>query len=272
MRMTFWMTSFRSIYIHIDIHCWRILQQSYIEIQCGWPNITCLPSTTWIFIATSTSWHYIIGAFGFDLYCWSRKHESGLPEVWIMLANTIPPQPTKNQYHSSFILFRAGLKSSYGEGNTGLTIQEPDLGRVYDVASFGMCLYNAPFLSFPARSNTKFPFQAIWCTPSMVQLHQWFRFAVSPSIHAPNKLSTIGATLRIRTPLPFALTGPPCMWVRSAPTKLPSLHWSRLNTTTSHTLTVHYVIPASQHRWTITTIHDLFMYKKEIAFMYYEYS
>jgi len=36
---------------------------------------------------------------------------------------------------------KAGLKSSYGEGNTGLTIQEPDLGRVYDVASFGDWVY-----------------------------------------------------------------------------------------------------------------------------------
>lgn len=32
---------------------------------------------------------------------------------------------------------RAGLKSSRGEGTPAATIQEPDLGRVFDVAAFG---------------------------------------------------------------------------------------------------------------------------------------
>lgn len=34
---------------------------------------------------------------------------------------------------------RAGLKSSRGEGTPAATIQEPDLGRVFDVAAFGNC-------------------------------------------------------------------------------------------------------------------------------------
>lgn len=38
----------------------------------------------------------------------------------------------------SLICFnRAGLKSSRGEGTPAATIQEPDLGRVFDVAAFG---------------------------------------------------------------------------------------------------------------------------------------
>lgn len=32
---------------------------------------------------------------------------------------------------------RAGLKSSLDEGTPAATIQEPDLGRVFDVAAFG---------------------------------------------------------------------------------------------------------------------------------------
>lgn len=32
---------------------------------------------------------------------------------------------------------RAGLKSSRGEGTPAATIQEPDLGRVFDVAAYG---------------------------------------------------------------------------------------------------------------------------------------
>ena len=31
----------------------------------------------------------------------------------------------------------AGLKSSRGEGTPAATIQEPDLGRVFDVAAYG---------------------------------------------------------------------------------------------------------------------------------------
>lgn len=33
--------------------------------------------------------------------------------------------------------FRAGLKTSLDEGTPAATIQEPDLGRVFDVAAYG---------------------------------------------------------------------------------------------------------------------------------------
>ncbi|XP_052861493.1 peptidyl-alpha-hydroxyglycine alpha-amidating lyase 2 [Anopheles cruzii] len=36
---------------------------------------------------------------------------------------------------------RAGLQSSYGEGTQAATIQEPDLGRVFDVAAYGDLVY-----------------------------------------------------------------------------------------------------------------------------------
>lgn len=35
------------------------------------------------------------------------------------------------------IYFRAGLKTSLDEGTPAATIQEPDLGRVFDVAAYG---------------------------------------------------------------------------------------------------------------------------------------
>lgn len=37
----------------------------------------------------------------------------------------------------SLKFYRAGLKSSLDEGTPAATIQEPDLGRVFDVAAFG---------------------------------------------------------------------------------------------------------------------------------------
>lgn len=37
--------------------------------------------------------------------------------------------------------FRAGLKSSRGEGTPAATIQEPDFGRVFDVAAYGDYVY-----------------------------------------------------------------------------------------------------------------------------------
>lgn len=36
-----------------------------------------------------------------------------------------------------YIIHSAGLKSSRGEGTPAATIQEPDLGRVFDVAAYG---------------------------------------------------------------------------------------------------------------------------------------
>lgn len=33
--------------------------------------------------------------------------------------------------------YRAGLKSSRDEGTPAATVQEPDLGRVFDVAAYG---------------------------------------------------------------------------------------------------------------------------------------
>lgn len=36
---------------------------------------------------------------------------------------------------------RAGLRSSHGEGTPAATIQEPDLGRVFDVAAYGNLVY-----------------------------------------------------------------------------------------------------------------------------------
>lgn len=36
-----------------------------------------------------------------------------------------------------YLHLRAGLKSSRGEGTPAATIQEPDLGRVFDVAAYG---------------------------------------------------------------------------------------------------------------------------------------
>lgn len=41
--------------------------------------------------------------------------------------------------HCNF--FRAGLKSSLDEGTPAATIQEPDLGRVFDVAAYGKRKY-----------------------------------------------------------------------------------------------------------------------------------
>lgn len=35
------------------------------------------------------------------------------------------------------LCFRAGLKSSLDEGTPAATVQEPDLGRVFDVAAYG---------------------------------------------------------------------------------------------------------------------------------------
>lgn len=36
-----------------------------------------------------------------------------------------------------FINYRAGLKTSLDEGTPAATVQEPDLGRVFDVAAYG---------------------------------------------------------------------------------------------------------------------------------------
>lgn len=52
---------------------------------------------------------------------------------------------------------KAGLKSSFGEGQPAATIQEPDLGRVFDVAAYGDIVYaiNGPTSPiFPVRGFT----------------------------------------------------------------------------------------------------------------------
>lgn len=40
-------------------------------------------------------------------------------------------------YYLFCLCFRAGLKSSLDEGTPAATVQEPDLGRVFDVAAYG---------------------------------------------------------------------------------------------------------------------------------------
>lgn len=45
--------------------------------------------------------------------------------------------PERQILRNIMIYYRAGLKSSHGEGTPASTIQEPDLGRVYDVAAYG---------------------------------------------------------------------------------------------------------------------------------------
>ncbi|XP_055379874.1 peptidyl-alpha-hydroxyglycine alpha-amidating lyase 2 [Condylostylus longicornis] len=55
---------------------------------------------------------------------------------------------------------KAGLKSSFGEGQPAATIQEPDLGRVFDVAAYGDIVYaiNGPTSPiFPVRGFTLDP-------------------------------------------------------------------------------------------------------------------
>lgn len=52
---------------------------------------------------------------------------------------------------------RAGLKTSHGEGTPAATIQEPDLGRVFDVAGYGDLVYaiNGPTSpAIPVRGFT----------------------------------------------------------------------------------------------------------------------
>lgn len=52
---------------------------------------------------------------------------------------------------------RAGLKTTFGEGTQAATIQEPDLGHVYDVASYGDLVYaiNGPTADMiPVRGFT----------------------------------------------------------------------------------------------------------------------
>lgn len=51
---------------------------------------------------------------------------------------------------------KAGLRSSLGEGQPASTIQEPDLGRVFDVAAYGDLVYavNGPTSVFPVRGFT----------------------------------------------------------------------------------------------------------------------
>ncbi|XP_055839140.1 peptidyl-alpha-hydroxyglycine alpha-amidating lyase 2 [Episyrphus balteatus] len=51
---------------------------------------------------------------------------------------------------------KAGLQSSFGEGQPAATIQEPDLGRVFDVAAYGDLVYavNGPTSMLPVRGFT----------------------------------------------------------------------------------------------------------------------
>ncbi len=44
-------------------------------------------------------------------------------------------------HYTTYLNYRAGLKSSKGEGTPAATIQEPDLGRVFDVAAYGDYVY-----------------------------------------------------------------------------------------------------------------------------------
>lgn len=58
-----------------------------------------------------------------------------------------------------YIFFRAGLRSSQGEGQPAATIQEPDFGRVFGVAAYGNFVYaiNGPTSMLPVRGFTLDP-------------------------------------------------------------------------------------------------------------------
>lgn len=55
-----------------------------------------------------------------------------------------------------YIISRAGLKSTQGEGQPAATIQEPDLGRVFGVAANENIVYavNGPTSMLPVRGFT----------------------------------------------------------------------------------------------------------------------
>lgn len=81
----------------------------------------------------------------------------------------------------------AGLKSSRGEGTPAATIQEPDLGRVFDVAAYGICSRNV----WRRGSNTYFSPNTRW----LHIRHQWSYVGANTSSWIHHR-SSLGANHR----------------------------------------------------------------------------